>query len=440
MVDLAEAPPVISAAAAGDTELTPARLKVAAICMIGMALGTTVLPFCVVDAVRGPMMLELGWGANQLSLSYALMLWAAAISVWPVGMLIDRFGARPVVTAGALGIGLVSLALPFVREFCQICILFSLLGVSGAVGLGYSKIVATLFFRRRGLALGISAAATSALGWVLPLAADRVVHAGGWRGAFEVLGFVALAVAPLLYLGLAQPACAAAKARAAEGTRTVDAARSRSFWLIVAAGLIAGLIGNVVLSDIGPAMAHRGFGDAADLRGSPIGMLATLAGSIIAGLLLDRLGTPAVALAAYLASGLTSLMWIFVGPGFGGTPALMAIFALGAFAFAAQLPMVGYFFSRYFGLRSFATVWGLQMFIQTVVMGAATSPFARLVNATATEPMVFLLGTVAPLAAAALYLLLPAYRYGATPEPGLATQPPGQSLHAFRTWWSRAPT
>src|SRR6185369_11634177 len=108
---------------------------------------------------------------------------------------------------------------------------------------------------------------------------------------------------------------------------------------IVAAGLIAGLAANLVLASVGPTLAHRGFGGAADLRGAPIGMLATLAGPICAGLLLDRLRTPWVAIAAYLGSALTCLMWSFVSPGFGGAPLLMAIFALGAFAFSAQLPM-----------------------------------------------------------------------------------------------------
>ena len=440
MVDLAEAPPVISAARAGDPELTPARVRVATVCMIGVALGTTVLSFCAVDAVRGPMMLELGWGANQLSLSYALMLWAAAIGVWPVGVLIDRYGPRPVVTLGAVASGLVSLAMPFVSHYWQSCALFSLLGLFGSVGLGYSKIIVTLFARRRGLALGIAAAATSALGWIFPLAAGRIVNASEWRGAFEILGVVVLAVAPLLYFGLAPMNGEAAPALrpdpAVEGLKTSEAARTRAFWLIMLAGLVSGIVGNVVLSTIGPTLAHRGFGDAADLRGAPIGMLATLAGPICAGLLLDRFRTPAVAFAAYIASALTSVIWCVVSPGFGGTPLLMATFALGAFAFSAQLPMVGYLFSRYFGLRSFATIWGLQMSIQAVVTGATALPIARLVDAAASEPLVFALGTTAPLVAAGLYLLLPAYRYGTSREPGLA----GRSPSSIRTWWSRAPS
>ena len=435
MVDLAEAPPVMSAERSDDAELSAARLKVAAVCLLGVALGTSVLPFCVVDAVRGPMMLELGWDADQLSLSYALMLWAAAIGVWPVGMLIDRFGARPVVTVGAVGVALVSLTMPFVRHFWQTCTLFSLLGLCGSAGLGYSKIVATLFDRRRGLALGIFAAVTSALGWAFPLFADRLVHADGWAGAFRITGLVVLAAAPLLYLGLAPRNCETALYESAmDGAKASQAVRARPFWLIVAASLITILVANLVLDSIKPALVLRGFGDAADLRGSPIGMLAMLAGPICAGVLLDRFRTPLVAVAAYAGSAVTCLMWSVVSPSFGGAPLLTIILALGAFAYSAQFPVVGYFFSRYFGLRAFATIWGLQMFIQSVGLGLAGPRLTGVIDAAVNQPLMYILGTAAPLLAIGLYLLLPPESDGASAKPA------GQSLRAFRTWWSRAPS
>ncbi len=441
MVDLAEAPPVIAAARARDPELTPDRLKVAAVCMIGVALATTVLPFCAVGAALGPMMLELGWGANQLSLSYALMLWAAAISVWPVGVLIDRYGPQPVVALGAVAIALVSLTLPLVRHFWQFCFLFSLLGVCGAVGLGYSKIVATLFDRRRGLALGIFAAEGSALSMVLPLATNRLVHESGWRGAFPILGVLVLAIAPLLYFGLTIRSGEAEPPRAtdpgSDGVYASQAVKTRAFWLIVLAALISGVVGNIVLTGVGATLLQRGLGDAASgLRGAPIGLMATLLGPICAGLVLDRTRSPVVAVAAYLLSALTCVVWAVVSPGFGGRPLLMTSFVLGAFAFSAQSPIVGYLFSRHFGLKSFATVCSLQSFIQAVMMGVTGTIIARSMGALGQEPWVFVLGTAAPLAAALLYLMLPAYRYGTPREPGLAGQPPRSN----RTRRSRAPS
>ncbi len=438
MVDLAEAPAVIPAEGSGDPALTRARLKLAAVCMVGLGVATTVLPFWAVDASRGPMMLELGWGADQLSVSYALMLWAAALSVWPIGLLIDRLGARLMVAAGAVAIAPILLMLPFVRHFWQFCILFALLGVCRSVVLGYSKIVATLFDRRRGLALGVFAAEVSALSMMLPLGTSRLVSENGWRGAFTILGLVVLVVAPVLYIGLGkrEPGAADAERSARADWRASQAIRTRTFWLIIVAALVSEGVSGIVLNALQTALPHRGFGDIAYLRGAPLILLATLAGPICAGFLLDRTRSPAMAVAAFLASAAAGLMSSFVTPSMGGMPLLMTSFVLGAFAFSAQAPVVAYLLSRYFGLKSFATIWSLQIFIQAVAMGLAIPRLAPLAGPIGNEPLLMAMGTAAPLIAALLYLLLPPFNDGANREPGLD----GQSPRAFRTWWSRAPS
>ena len=444
MVDLAEAPPVIQAEAAAKTDPGLHRLGLAVICLVGVALGTTILPFSAVDAARGPMMLELGWSADQLRLSYSLMLWAGAIGAWPIGILTDRLGARRVVAAAAVAIALVGLLLPFVGHVWQFCVLFALLGVCSSFGLAYSKIVASLFDRHRGLAFGIFAAAGSALSMSLPQATQQLVHDGGWRSTFSILGLAALALAPLLYFGLARPGAQASAIGTGDadsiGLKASEALKTRAFWLIVLAGLLCALVSGIVMSGFVAAVPHRGLGQAVDLRNAPFGVLAYLAGPICAGVLLDRTKSPAVAIAAVIGSAATSLIWGLVSPSFGGKPLLVASYALGAFAASAQAPVAGYLLTRYFGLKSFATVYSLQTLIQSVVIGVCTPAIALWMGAPGDAPLVFAAGTLAPLTAAVLYLLLPAYRFGPAPDPGLAAEPSGGGARPFRTWWSGAPS
>jgi MFS family permease len=444
LVDLAEAPPVVVTTVMPDAERTGARLRMAAICMIGVALGTTILPFAAVDAVRGPMMLELGWSADQLRISYSLMLWAGAICAWPIGVLTDRFGPRRAVAAAAVAIALVSLLLPFVGHVWQFNLLFALLGVCSSVGLAYSKVVASLFDQHRGLAFGIFAAAGSALSMTLPQATQQLVHDGGWRGAFSLLGLAALALAPVLYFGLARSEARAPGAHAAgpdsKGLKASDAARSRAFWQIVVAGLLCALVSGFVMNAFVAAMPHRGLGEIGDLRKMPIGVMAYLAGPICAGFLLDRTKSPLVAVAAVIGSATTSMIWGVVSSSFGGQPLLIASYALGAFAASAQLPVAGYLLTRYFGLKSFATIFSLQTFIQSVVIGVCSPLIALWVAPSGDAPLTFAAGALAPLTAAALYLLLPAYRFGAPREPGLAAQPSGRAGRFFKTWWPGAPS
>jgi MFS family permease len=370
------------------------------------------------------------------------MLWAGAIAVWPIGVLIDRYGARPVVTLGAAAIAPILFMLPFVEHFWQYCVLFSLLGVCRSVVLGYSKIVAALFDRRRGLALGVFAAESAAMTMLLPVVSNRLVADNGWRGAFQMLGILVFVVTPLIWFGLAkgEPARERAQPREPEGEKASGAMKTRAFWLIVAAALVTEAVSNIVLNSFQTALPHRGFGDVSIIRGAPIILLATLAGPICAGFWIDRTRSPAVATLAFVASALAGLLSAFVTPAFGGMPLLMTSFALGAFAFSAQSPMIGYLFSRYFGLRSFATICSLQALIQAVVMGVTAPALAGLAGPVANEPLLMVLGTAAPLLAALFYLLLPAYRRGAPLLGGRATEPSGGPGLAFRTWWSRAPS
>ncbi len=424
MVELAEIPQRIAEAAHGSDALVRARLRAAGICMIGVALGASMLPFYAVGSALGPMMLEFDWTAEQVHLSYALMMWAGALAVWPIGILVDRVGARPVVAAGAAGIAVVSLMLPLVHGFSQFCVLVALLGVLGSSGLGYSRVVAGLFGAHRGLAMGVLAAEGFALSKVVPLVMGRLVLAGGWRGAFTAIGLAMLALAPLVYFGLASrrrpsPLRRFPAAQAPEGGVTaLQAARDPVFWIIVAASVSTAAMGGGVISSFGPAMTAKGFDHVTILRAAPITLMAALAGAICSGALLDRVRSPRIAAAAYLATAATYLIWWLATPGFGGEPMLIAGLALGAFGFTAQAPLVGYLFSRYFGLSSYGAIFGLQAFLQPVTVALGASVIAGGLGLIGGYHLVFAVGMAAQVLAALLYLLLPPYRRPATGEDG----------------------
>ena len=424
MVELADVTSTIAVSGVGTPAMTRERLRMAAVCVVGLALGASILPFCAVGAALGPIMLEFGWDANRVSLAYAVLMWAGALSIWPIGVLIDRYGARPVVALGAAAMAAVSLTLPLVRHFWQFCALAGLLGACGSSGLGYTRIVAGLFGPRRGLAMGLFAAEGSILSLLMPAVMGRLVIEGGWRGAFMAIGAALLALAPLLYLGLAGGRAGASwSARwslpaipSAEGRTAHEVVRDRVFWTIVASGLATAAIGGGALTNFGAAIATKGFGRAAMLHAAPITMMATLAGAICAGLVLDRTRSPKVAACAYLATAVTYVTWALVTPSFGGEPMLAAGLAIGAFAYAAQIPLVGYFFSRYFGLKAFATVCGLQAFIQAVFVGLGAPMIGRSVGLSGDYNLVFEAGIGAQVLAALLYLSLPAYRYAPVRE------------------------
>ena len=440
MVELAEIPPTLSAAAHGPEALRRERLRMAGACLLGAGFGASILPFFAVGAALGPMMLEFDWTAGQVRLAYGLMMWAGALGVWPMGVLVDRLGARPVAVGAAGAIGLVSLLLPLVHEFCQLGILIGMLGVLGAAGLAYTRTIASLFGGRRGLALGALAAEASVLGMLAPLAMGRLVSEGGWRGAFTVVGVAMLALAPILYVGLTgrrtppgRPRWTPPRASPETGMTALQAIRQPAFWIIVAAGLATALMGSGVLASFGAAIGDKGFAQTAVFRAAPITLMAALAGAICSGAVLDRSRSPRVAGAAYLATAFTYLLWWLATPGFGGEPMLIAGLAIGAFAFTAQLPLVAYFFSRYFGLTSFATVCGVQACLQAVCVALAGPALARGLGLIGDYHLMLEVGIGAQILAALLYLLLPPYRYAAIGEGDADDPDPPRTMAPVRS-------
>ena len=96
----------------------------------------------------------------------------------------------------------------------------------------------------------------------------------------------------------------------------------------------------------------------------------------------------------------------------GGVPLLLASGALLGFAGGAKRPMATYFHSRFFGLRSFTEVTGIQGMFSALGMGLAAPAvgysFDRL--HTYVPALWFMAGSLA--LTVLLYLMLPRYRYG----------------------------
>lgn len=432
MVELADSPRTLVASGASDPALSRTRLRMAAVCMVGVAFGASILPFCAVSAALGPMMLEFGWSADHVSLASAILMWAAALCIWPMGVLIDRLGARPVVSVAAAAIGAISLLLPQAQHFWQICVLLALLGACSSCGLGYSRMIVSLFGSRRGVALGILAALSATISQVMPTAMAGLFTADGWRGAFTLLGFAVLALAPIIYLGLTERWSTAVwpprmpRPVAVDGTSAREATRERSFWIIVAASVAVSAMGGGISAVFPAVISAKGFGQAPMFNAAPILLAAVLGGALCTGALLDRNRSPKFAAALYLAPALTYLLWTVATPSFGGQAMLVAGQAVGAFAYTAQLTLIAYCLSRYFGLRSFATLYGLQLCLQEAATGVA-APLIGLSVGAGHYQWMFVLGIGAQVLAAGLFLTLPAFRFAAIGE---ADAPPDDVLAA----------
>lgn len=163
-----------------------------------------------------PMLAELGWDrtdfAGAMTLRMALMVAVLAFA----GLLTDRVGARLVLAAGALIIGIGNIGLALVHSLAGLYGVMAWLGPGqAAIGsVAASALVLRLFEHRRSLAIGILNGGDNLLNSGIYPAAAALLAAWGWRWTIGSLGAAYFALAALILAVLrrgAAPGGAAAR-------------------------------------------------------------------------------------------------------------------------------------------------------------------------------------------------------------------------------------
>lgn len=266
-----------------------------------------------------PMATDLGWSRSVLAGALSAGTVVGALVAPLVGRLVDRYGARLALTASGLGIAASLAAVSGVRSELAFFLAYGLARAidMGALNIAVTTAVSNWFVRRRGRALGV-AMTGNALGVMLlvPIA-QWLIEGPGWRIAWLVLGVgsgLGLAVFAALLLrrrpedfglrpdGDAEVGGLAPDAPTGEPSWTTGTAlRSSAFWLLVVAsaagqlsvsGLTTHQVAVFVENGLSPSMAAAGV----SLYG-----FAWAAGSLVWGLVVERLGARlALALALLL--------------------------------------------------------------------------------------------------------------------------------------------
>ena len=156
-----------------------------------------------------PLSEELGWSRTLIA-GAASFGGLAASAVSPgVGWLVDRYGARLVLTASIFILGLSSISLAWATVPVAFYLAYGVGRVifSSPIQIGSSVVVSRWFVRMRGRASGILFGSHS-VGLVLfPLIASVIIGASGWREAWIVLGILVwgIALLPTALLIVQQP-------------------------------------------------------------------------------------------------------------------------------------------------------------------------------------------------------------------------------------------
>jgi len=144
---------------------------------------------------------EFGWSRAAIMTGNLVLALIMGFTSPLVGRIIYRWGAKSVIAAGALAMGVGFALLSLTQSLWQFYLFYAVIGL-GATATGVvplSIVAANWFKRRRGFAIGILGMGIGAGGFVAPrLLSSYVIPSLGWRAAYLASGIIsAVIIIPL---------------------------------------------------------------------------------------------------------------------------------------------------------------------------------------------------------------------------------------------------
>ncbi len=357
-----------------------------------------------------PLSAEFGWSRESISAAFGFAALTVAVCSPPLGHLLDRFGPRKIVLPcmAIFGTAFASLSL-LTPSLIHLYATFVVIGIvgNGTTQMGYSRAVSTWFDRQRGLALSLVMAGVGTGAMLFPPIAQKLISGYGWRFAYAALGGIILLFGiPLTALFVRE------KPREHSSTHSVlvgfsvrEGLRSRAFWIIVATLFLGSLSVNGSITHLSPLLTDRGISaGTAALAASTLGF-ASFCGRLVTGYLLDRFFAPRVGLCLLMgtAAGIALLASARTAP-LGLLAAVLIGFGLGG-----EADITPYLLTRYFGLRSFSTLYGFTWTAYAIAGAIGPVVMGRAFDATGSYTALLSMLAAATLLSASLFAFLPRY-------------------------------
>lgn len=357
--------------------------------VIGAGCGLSSISFYTHGAFVTVISDDMSWSRGEVQLGVTIMILMAVITAPSVGWLLDRFSARRValVSIPLYGVTLASLSLATeaLWTYYAAWACMSILA-AGTLPIIWTRVVNSWFDKYRGIALGITLAGTGIAATLAPSYVVWLISQIGWRNAYVVLAVtVTLISLPGVYWLFKEPSQSISDRRQDDavidtpvvletGMTLAQALRGYRFWamgvglLLVAAG-ISGLITNLV-----PLLIDKGITPAVAGRYAGLIGVSVISGRLVAGFLVDHIWAPLVAAIFLSAPCIAALVLSadVITPGFIAISAIVIGLAAGA-----ELDLLAFLASRYFGLLHYGAVYGTLYVFFSIGAGLAPVGFGQ---------------------------------------------------------------
>lgn len=345
------------------------------------------------------------------------------------GLLLDRYGARRMLLIGVVFFAAATAMQAVMTAWIVgIYLLFVLRGLGGA-GLAvpsFAFVVTRWFDRERGLALGIALSGVGLGTAIIPPIVAYLIGAYGWRAAYVGLGAVILILGGVPIALLVREPNADERARmphlaeaALPGMSLREAmTQTWHFWGLAFAFFLGVIALNGTITQIVAMLMDRGVGLQAATGVLAAAGLAAIAGRLLSGWCVDRFRGPFVAVGCYV---LLMVGTALLGSGLNEPVPFVGALLCGV-ANGAEIDLMGFFVSRYFGLKAYGQIMGTMFGIFAGSTGIGPYLSTRSFDLYHSYSPAFLFYEVILVLAIVVFLMLGPYRFPAAHHHVLPTR------------------
>lgn len=370
-----------------------------------------------------PIISDLGWSRTLVSGMYTAGSLIAGVFMILVGRLLDRYGARIMMTAVAVLFGFAAIWMSSVNHPLQLAAGFVAIRTlgQGSLTLIPTTLVSLWFFRLRGKVTAICTLGGAVSMATFPFLIHALITNTGWRNAWLVLAFVIwiVLIPPAILLIRRNPESVgllpdgqrpSTKERPEKNkgapAREVnlslgEASHTRTFWLLLFTGAVPSLITTGLTFHHVSFLASKGIpsGIAASIFGI-IGPMQ-IVGIFIAGFMADRFPNRYL-LAVGQMLLITTMLWTFLI-----TSTWQAFFygALLGLSIGFIMPISAVIWPNYYGRRHLGSIRGVAISGMVIFAALGPLPFGFLFDLTGAYSLAILIFLALPVSSAVAALL-----------------------------------